>query len=75
MIGINDCWRRYDHNDPTPVEAFETNYRTILTQTKEMGAEIVLCEPFVLLVMEGQEKLARRPGPQDPSRPETGAGV
>ena len=56
MIGINDCWRRYDSNIPMPVEKFEANYREILRQTKEaLGAEIDLGEPFVSPVMEGQE--------------------
>ena len=64
LIGINDCWRRYDHNDPTPVEEFEANYREILEQTKETGAEIVLCEPFVLPVMAGQESWHEDLGPK-----------
>jgi acyl-CoA thioesterase-1 len=49
MIGINNTWRRYDRNDPTPVEQFEDEYRQILDRTKkETGARIVLIEPFVL---------------------------
>ncbi|NMA95150.1 MAG: SGNH/GDSL hydrolase family protein [Clostridiales bacterium] len=49
LIGINDCWRRYDRNDPTPIEEFEDNYRNILERTRdELGARIILCEPFVL---------------------------
>lgn len=49
LIGINDCWRRYDSNDPTSVEAFESDYRYILDQVKEkLNAKIILCEPFVL---------------------------
>lgn len=49
LIGINDCWRRYDQNDPTSLEAFEAGYRDILTRTKErLDAKIILCEPFVL---------------------------
>lgn len=53
LIGINDCWRRYDSNDPTPVEAFEEGYRDILTQIqKNLNAGIIICEPFVLPVPE-----------------------
>lgn len=53
LIGINDTWRRYDSNDPTSVEAFEADYRHILERTKnELGAKLVLCEPFVLPVPE-----------------------
>ena len=49
LIGINDCWRRYDSNDPTSAEKFAASYRDILTQTKEkLDADIMLCEPFVL---------------------------
>mgnify|MGYP001251089290 CR=1 FL=1 len=49
LIGINDCWRRYDRNDPTSVEAFEADYRHILERTKkELGAKLIICEPFVL---------------------------
>lgn len=50
-IGINDTWRRYDDNDPTSVEDFETNYRKVLNDTRAAGvSEIVLCEPFLLPV-------------------------
>lgn len=49
LIGINDCWRRYDKNDPTSIEEFEAGYRDILTRTREnLDARIILCEPFVL---------------------------
>ncbi len=49
LIGINDVWRRYDKNDPTTVESFEADYRKILSATQQqIGAQIILCEPFVL---------------------------
>ncbi len=49
LIGINDTWRRYDSNDPTPVEVYEHNYRAILQMTRERTkAQIILMEPFVL---------------------------
>lgn len=49
LIGINDCWRRFDRNDPTSVEEFEDGYRRILAKTREKTqAQIILCEPFVL---------------------------
>ena len=51
LIGINDCWRRYDQDDPTPVEEFESNYRFLLNRLRETGAiNIILVEPFVLPV-------------------------
>lgn len=57
LIGINDCWRRYDSNDPTSVEAFEKGYRDILSQVKEKtNAKIMLCEPFVLPVPEDRKQ-------------------
>lgn len=52
LIGINDTWRRYDQNDPTTAEQFEAGYRDILTQTKQLDTNLVLCEPFVLHVSE-----------------------
>lgn len=49
LIGINDCWRRYDSNDPTSAENFESDYRTILENVRqELNANLILCEPFVL---------------------------
>ncbi len=48
LIGINDCWRKFDSNDPTDVEDFEAGYRDILTQTKATGVLITIMEPFVL---------------------------
>jgi len=48
MIGINDTWRSFDRNDPSPVESFTADYRAILQQTEKIGARIILIEPFVL---------------------------
>ncbi len=51
LIGINDTWRRYDSNDPTPVADFERDYRHVLTFIhEEVEANIILCEPFLLPV-------------------------
>jgi lysophospholipase L1-like esterase len=51
LIGINDTWRRFDANDPTTTEAYEADYRTILTRIRdELGARVVLLEPFLLHV-------------------------
>jgi lysophospholipase L1-like esterase len=56
MIGINDCWRRFDSNDPTPAEAFERDYRRVLERTRdELGAKIVMIEPFLLPHPEDRE--------------------
>jgi lysophospholipase L1-like esterase len=49
LIGINDVWRRYDSGDATDVKAFERDYRAILKKIKDqLGARVVLLEPFVL---------------------------
>jgi len=48
LIGINDTWRRYDQNNPTSTEAYAENYRTILSQCKDAGIRIIMCEPFLL---------------------------
>ncbi|MGI6668391.1 MAG: SGNH/GDSL hydrolase family protein [Acetivibrionales bacterium] len=60
LIGINDTWRRFDNNDPTPVENFEASYRSILTEVKEKtSAQLIICEPFLLPVTEEQKKFWR----------------
>jgi lysophospholipase L1-like esterase len=49
MIGINDTWRRYDSADPTSTESYEEDYRHILGRVRdELGAKLILLEPFVL---------------------------
>ena len=56
LIGINDCWRRYDRNDPTSTEQYETGLRDILQQVKEkLNARLLLLEPFVLPVPEDRK--------------------
>ena len=56
LIGINDTWRRYDSNDPTPVEAFEDAYYDVLNRTIEStDAQIVLMEPFSLPVPDDRK--------------------
>lgn len=50
MIGINDVWRRYDSDDPTPVEAFEENLRAVVESLAATPARLVLIEPFLLPV-------------------------
>ncbi|MFW6309051.1 MAG: SGNH/GDSL hydrolase family protein [bacterium] len=57
LIGINDCWRRYDSNDPTSVEDFKEGYHYILTEIKKnLKAEIILGEPFLLPVKKEQKR-------------------
>ncbi|GAA1134697.1 SGNH/GDSL hydrolase family protein [Kribbella jejuensis] len=51
LIGINDTWRRYDENDPTTPESFESSYRSLLDA---LSCPVVLMEPFLLPVKDGQ---------------------
>ncbi len=49
MIGVNDCWRRYDANDPTSVEDYESNLRTLLEDVKaHTTAKLLMIEPFLV---------------------------
>jgi lysophospholipase L1-like esterase len=48
LIGVNDCWRRYDAGDPTPAEVFEKHYRDILERSKSHAIGTIICEPFLL---------------------------
>jgi lysophospholipase L1-like esterase len=58
LIGVNDTWRRYDSNDPTSVESYETGYRDLLTQIKErLNAQVILCEPFLLPISQDVERM------------------
>ncbi|HEY9076475.1 MAG TPA: SGNH/GDSL hydrolase family protein [Anaerolineaceae bacterium] len=57
LIGVNDTWRRYDSNDPTTADAFERDYRAIIESTQQtLNARIILMEPFLLPVQEGQQR-------------------
>ena len=49
LIGVNDTWRIFDSNTPSPIADFEACYRRILDRViKETKAKIILLEPFVL---------------------------
>ena len=49
MIGINDTWRRYDSDLPSPVADFEASYARLLERiADELAARLVICEPFLL---------------------------
>ncbi len=53
LIGINDCARRYDGADPTPVSEFKARYHRLLEWTKrELNADLILMEPFLLPISE-----------------------
>jgi acyl-CoA thioesterase I len=53
LIGINDCWCRFDSDDPTLAEQFRISYTHILDSLKrELNPQIILGEPFVLPALE-----------------------
>ncbi len=50
LIGINDCWRRYDQNDPTSAADFLSSYNNLLLKIKQdlPNTKIIIMEPFLL---------------------------
>ncbi|MFR9778717.1 SGNH/GDSL hydrolase family protein [Micromonospora sp. MS34] len=54
LIGVNDTWRRYDRDDPTSAPGFARDYRHILESTRRLGARLVLVEPFLVPLDDGQ---------------------
>jgi acyl-CoA thioesterase I len=49
LVGINDVWRHYDSNIPSPIEGFRSSYVKILhTIRRELKAQIIIMEPFLL---------------------------
>jgi lysophospholipase L1-like esterase len=53
LVGINNTWRRFDQNDPTAPEQFESEYGMLLEQARSRGVrEIVILEPFLLEVQK-----------------------
>lgn len=57
LIGINDCWRKYDSNDETPIEEYRERLDALLKQAREeTDARIILMEPFVLPYPEDRKE-------------------
>ncbi|MFI9638720.1 SGNH/GDSL hydrolase family protein [Micromonospora sp. NPDC051925] len=58
LIGINDTWRRYSSGEVTTVEEFTTDYRHLLTATRDAlpDVRLVLMEPFLLPVDDLQRR-------------------
>ncbi|MBM0257766.1 SGNH/GDSL hydrolase family protein [Micromonospora sp. 4G55] len=54
LVGVNDTWRRYDSDDPTPAADFEANYRALLEPLAADRVGLVLIEPFLLPVRAEQ---------------------
>ncbi|MGW1991908.1 SGNH/GDSL hydrolase family protein [Embleya sp. NPDC001921] len=56
-IGINDTWRRYDRNLPSPVDEFEACLDRLLAATaRKLSARLVVITPFLLPVGPDQER-------------------
>ena len=54
LIGINDTWRFYDKKLESPIADFQASYRRILQKISGTGSRLVILEPFLLPVPEGQ---------------------
>ncbi len=49
LIGINDCGRGFEKNDPSTAEEFKANYGFLLNEIKnKLNAQLILCEPFLI---------------------------
>ena len=50
LIGINNTWRAFDRNDPTPSDVFRDEYERICQNilALESGPKLILLEPFIL---------------------------
>lgn len=59
FIGINNTWRRFDQNDPTPPKVFEAELRELVDMTIQCGVHpdcAVLMEPFLLDEPKGSKR-------------------
>ncbi len=55
LIGINDVWHRADDRSWLSDEAFEAQYRTVLSAIKERtNAKLLMLEPFLIPVPDKQ---------------------
>jgi lysophospholipase L1-like esterase len=57
MIGINDCWRRYDRNQPTSTDSYRQGYQNLLERVREHlpATKVILLEPFLLPTLPDQK--------------------
>ncbi|WP_106815590.1 SGNH/GDSL hydrolase family protein [Microbacterium timonense] len=54
-IGVNDMWRRFDSDDPTSADEFESTVAQLLTAARDAGLQrLMLVEPFFVPVREDQ---------------------
>lgn len=52
LIGINDTWRSFDSNRPSPPEKFSASYERILRRLLSRKIRVILLELFLLPVPE-----------------------
>lgn len=55
-VGINDTWRRYDHDETSDVGRFEELFEALVSPLTDAGTPVVLVEPWVLPLRVGQER-------------------
>lgn len=57
LIGINDCWKRFSQNDPTPTESYYEGYKRLLTRVKESlpATKLIILEPFLVPALPEQK--------------------
>jgi lysophospholipase L1-like esterase len=56
LVGINETWRTYDSEDPTPVGEYAETLQRLLESALAGGkTRLILCEPFVLPVPPDRE--------------------
>jgi len=54
-IGVNEVWRRFDSDDPTPTEEFESTMRGLLASAiQACSPQLILMEPYLLPVSDEQ---------------------
>lgn len=51
LIGVNDSWRKFDHNDETPTHIYKKNLEKLIkTIQSTSSAKVILMSPFVLQI-------------------------
>lgn len=50
LVGVNDTWRRFDRDDPCPIQRFESEYNELLAKIKAdmPNTKVMLITPFLL---------------------------
>ncbi len=57
LVGINDTWRAFSSDDPSPVPQFSQCYHRILKRiSDELNPRLVICEPFLLPIPEDRRQ-------------------